>query len=273
VFVDIEIGSLNLDPTLIEKVITQKTKAILVAHFNGRMADMEAIYAVAKKHSLFVIEDAAQAIGAKYKNNPIGFYGDFACVSFNPMKLLGGYGDGGAVITRQADLGGKISLLRMYGARFEEIGAHHSFVGVSSRLSAFQAAVLSIKIESLDEAIEIARKNYFLYSGLLRGTDGITMLPDPPADYFVNGNRFLLFAPKRDLLIKHLKVHGVAIRPTYRTALPFLDAFASLGYRKGDFPVAEKTAEEIVVLPESTSLSEKEVVRTADLIKLLFKRV
>ncbi len=270
VFVDVELESLNINPRLIEGAITPKTKAIIVAHFNGRMADMEAICAVAKKHKLFVIEDAAQAIGSKYKNKPIGHYGDVACLSFNPMKLLGGYGDGGAVVTHSRDIAEKISLMRTYGARHGEFGNRHPIVGVSSRLSAFQAAVLSLKIEHMDGILKRARRSYFLFVEYMKAIQGVKTPDNPSPDYFVNGNRSIVLTSRRDALLEHLRGAGVRIRRPYAVPLPYLEAFLPLGYKRGNFPVAEKISEEIIVLPDSTFASKSEVQRIAKLIKDFF---
>ena len=270
VFVDVERDSLNINPGLIERAITPKTKAVIAAHFNGRMADMEAICAVAKKHKLFVVEDAAQAIGAKYKNKPVGYYGDVVCLSFNPMKLLGGYGDGGAVVTGNDDIARKVYLMRTYGARFGEICSLHPIVGVSSRLSAFQAAVLSLKIERMDEVLEFSRRSHAAYAERVKSIPGIRVQNDPPPDYFINGNRSIIFTPRRDDLIKYLRGAGVSTGRPYAAPLPYLEALNGLGYKKGDFPVAEKAADELLVLPGGAWPSEKEMARVTRLIKSFF---
>jgi len=272
VFVDIEEKSFNIDPLKIEQALTSKTKAIIAAHLAGRMSDMEKIFTLARKHNLYLIEDAAQAIGAKYKNYHIGYYADLACLSFNPQKILSAYGDGGAIVTRQTALAEKISMMRMYGANgYKEVSFRHPIVGVSSRLSSFQAAVLNIKLDNLAEVIEKWRKNYFMYSKFLRGVEDI-VLPEVPSenDYYINGYRFIILTKKREELLKYLRDNRVDARSHYSVPLPYLGAFEYLGYKKGDFPAAEKFAEESLALPLSHRTLESEMRRIADLIKKFF---
>ncbi len=272
VFVDVDLGSFNINPSLIERAITPKTKAIIAVHLNGRMADMERIMRIARRHSLFVIEDAAQAIGACYKEKPIGYYGDLACLSFNPSKILSGYGDGGTVITKSAAFAENVSMMRMYGTRFEDISVCHPIIGIASRLNPFQAAVLSVKLENLDCEINLWRRNYFLYLKFLSGISDL-VLPEvsPEKDFYINGYRFVVLTEKREQLIKFLKEHKIDARNHYGTPLPFFGAFSYLEYKKGDFPAAEKIADESLVLPTDSRLNEKEIERAALLVKQFFE--
>ncbi|KKS38278.1 MAG: hypothetical protein UV01_C0004G0080 [Parcubacteria group bacterium GW2011_GWA2_42_14] len=272
VFVDIEEKSFNINSDLIEKVIMPKTKAIIVAHLAGRMAALEKISALTGKYNLYLIEDAAQTLGAKYKNRHIGYYADLACLSFNPQKILSAYGDGGAIVTGQTALAEKISMMRMYGANgYKEVSFRHPIAGVSSRLSSFQAAVLNIKLDQLNKIIEKWRKNYFLYSELLRGVDSIVLPETPSEDYYINGYRFIILTKKRDELLKYLRDNRVDARSHYSVPLPYLGAFEYLNYKKGDFPVAEKFAEESLALPLSHRISESEMRHIADLIRKFFE--
>ena len=267
IFVDIEPTSFNIDPQKIEKAVTPKTKAVIAVHLNGRMADMEAIRQVADRKLLPVIEDAAHAFGSKYKGKPIGHYGDLACLSFNPTKLFGGYGDGGVVITQNAKLAEKISLLRTYGSpRYQEFGINHPIIGTASRLSQFQAAILDIKLQSVEHVIEKTRQNWFLYSKLLDGV-GDLVLPSSPPEYFINGYRFPVLSKKRDGLRIALKKQGFDARMQYAVPLPYFGAFRYLGHKKGDFPNAEKVAAEVLCLPTDYALPEKEIKRAARIIK------
>lgn len=289
VFVDVELDSFNIAPDLIEKAVTPKTKGIIVTHLNGRMAEMEKISAIAKKRGLFLIEDAAQALGAKYKNHHPGYYGDIACLSFNPSKILTGFGDGGAIVTNNKNIAEKISLLRMYGTTFENLSNKHSIVGVASRLSPFHAAVMNVVLDDFKSLIEKRRNNYFLYSellqeiarspDLLRKRSGLLAPSEPykdlillkaPQDYFINGCRYVILTKKRDELHKFLRENKIDSRIQYGVPLPYFEAFGYLGYKKGDFPVAEKIAEESLVLPTDSKLSEKEIRRTAELVKKFF---
>ncbi|MBI2054962.1 MAG: DegT/DnrJ/EryC1/StrS family aminotransferase [Candidatus Sungbacteria bacterium] len=272
VFVDIEKESLNIDPTKIEQAITSKTKAIIAVHLNGRMADMERISAIAKKHNLFLIEDAAQAIGSKYKGKSPGYYSDLACFSFNPTKILSSYGDGGAIATNIAVLAEKIFFMKMYGARPGDISTRHPIIGVASRLSQFHAAILSENLKNLDKTVYAWRKNYFLYAKLLRGMDEL-VLPEiaHQSDYFINGYRYVVLTKERGELHRFLKRGGVTARIEYGVLLPYFGAFEHLGYKRGDFPIAEKISEESLVLPTDSKIPEKETMRTINLIKRFFE--
>lgn len=269
VFVDADLNDFNLDPNLIENVVTKKTKAIIVAHLNGRMADTDKILAISKKHNLFLIEDAAQAIGAKYKGQSIGYYSDIACLSFNPSKILAAYGDGGAIITKSAALAEKISLMRMYGAgSYNDLSVRHSILGVSSRLSSFQAAVLNAKLEGLGDVIEKWRRNYFLYAKFLRNVQGIILPKNSlESDCFINGYRYIILTKKRNELLKFLRENKIDARKHYGVSLPQFEAFKHLGYKKGNFPIAERIAEESLALPTDGNIPEKEIRRTAELIR------
>lgn len=266
VFVDIEWHSLNIDPEKIEKAVTLRTKAIIAVHLNGRTAQMDKISAIAKKYNLFVIEDAAQAIGAKYKNKNIGYFGDLACISFNSQKIINGIGDGGAIITKSAAFAEKIYLMREYGAAPNERGLRHSIHGVASRLNPFQAALLNLNLETFGEKIYAYRKNHFFYSDLLKNVDGVIM-PEVPDEYFINGYRPAILIKPRNKILKLLRDDKIDARIHYETPLHLLGAFSHLEYIKGDFPVAEKAAEEILVLPNSGQMNYADVERIALKIK------
>lgn len=269
VFVDIEKNSLNIDPAKIEGALTSRTKAIMAVHLNGRMADMETISRIAKKNNLFVIEDAAQALGSKYKGNPIGHYGDLACLSFNPQKIINGIGDGGAVITKSAPLAEKIFLMRNYGASPKESGHRHSIQGISSRLNPVQATILLHKLEGLGKKLEKQRRNYHLYLDLLRGVGDI-LLPKISSDEEHNGYRFAIRTKKRDELHRHLKNSGIDSRIHYGVPLPYFAAFSDLGYKPGEFPIAEGVANEILVLPNEDNTSEKDIEMISKAVKNLW---
>lgn len=270
VFVDVEERSMNIDPAKVEKTITQKTKAIIPVHLNGRMADMGKIAEIAKRKSLMMIEDATHALGSKYKAKPPGYFGDMACLSFNPTKILGGYGDGGAILTNNKSIAERISWLRKYGSRLPEFGIDHPIVGVASRLGSFQAAVLNTKMEMVDTILKRTRENYFLYAELLTGTGDLRLPENPPPECFINGYRFTILTAHRDRLRKILRDKGVDARMQYSVPLPRLEAFKYLEYKKGDFPIAEKIASECLVLPTHYSLSPQKIIKIAGLIKRFF---
>lgn len=266
IFVDVDLKSLNINPNLLEKAITPRTKAVIVVHLNGRMADMEPIMRIARRKKLVVIEDAAHAIGAKYNGNGIGYYGDAACLSFNIQKILNTYGDGGAVVTNNPLVAEKIALMRTYGARFKEMDKHHSIIGIASRIQSFQAAVLAEKLKDLPSAIEQWRRNYFTYSKLLAGFKELE-IPEIPEEHFINGYRYVVFSKKRDELYRFLKDRGIDAGIRYNVPLAYLEAFSVLGYKTGDFPSAEKIAKESLVLPTNGRLSENEIIKISGLIK------
>lgn len=257
IFVDIEENTFNIDPNKIEAAITPRTKAIIAVHLNGHMADMEAISRIAKKYNLFVIEDAAQALGSKYKEKPIGYYGDLACLSFNPQKIINGIGDGGAVVTKSASLAEKIFLMRNYGANPKEPGHRHSIHGISSRLNPVQATILLYKLEGLEKKLEKRRRKYHLYSDLLRGV-GDLLLPKATSDEEHNGYRFAIRTKKRDELHQYLKNLGIDSRIHYPIPLPHLGAFGA-GRPRGEFPIAEAVADEILILPNEDNTREKDI--------------
>ncbi len=269
VFVDVELDSFNINPNLIEKAVTSKTKGIIITHLNGRMADMNKISELAKKHNLFLIEDAAQAIGATYKGKPIGYYGDISCLSFNPSKILTAGGDGGAIITNSKSIADKISFLKMYGTNFENLSVKHPIIGVASRLSPFHAAVMNITMDDLDNIIEKRRANYFLYSEFLREA-GDLVIPETPPDYFINGYRYVVLTKKRDQLHKFLRENKVDSRIQYGVPLPYFEAFDYLGHPKGDFPVAERMAKESLVLPTGPHITKEDIRRISALIKTFY---
>ncbi|MDO8561009.1 MAG: DegT/DnrJ/EryC1/StrS family aminotransferase [bacterium] len=269
VFVDIDFRTFNINPSLIENYITIKTKAIIVTHLNGRMADMDKISAIAKKHNLFLIEDAAQAVGSKYRGESAGHYGDMACFSFNPSKALAAYGDGGAVVTNNISLAEKISLMRTYGARFKEISAHHKIIGVASRLGALQAAILLIKLENISSVIEAWRHNYFLYFEALRGV-GDLILPEVSDDFFINGYRFVVLTKKRNDLQQFLRKNGVNSHIQYGVSIPYFEAFSYLQHKRGEFPESERVAFESIVLPTAPIFRENDIYRAVALIKKFF---
>lgn len=270
VFVDIEPRSFNIDPARIAPAITSKTKAIIAVHLAGRMADVEKIAAITRENNIFLIEDAAQAIGSRLNDHPMGYYSDIACLSFDPKKILSGYGDGGAILTNDAPLAERIRRMRLYGApSFSEVGLPHSIVGTASRLGSLQAAVLSVKFEKLEDAVRQRHAKHSLYSALLQGVEGLTIPQTPPGD-FTNGYEYPILAPKRDELHVFLRAQGVDVRFGYKVPLPYFEAFAYLNYKKGDFPVAEKIAEEVLVLPTGAHIRESEIHRIAGLARDFF---
>lgn len=267
VFVDVEEESMNIDPAKISKVLTFRTKAIIPVHLNGRMANMEAIAEIAKHKSLKIIEDAAHALGASYRKYPPGHFGDVACLSFNPTKILSGYDNGGAILTNNDAIAEKLFWMRRYGSRFAELGIDHPVVGVASVLGRLQAASLGLNLDAFDRILGKTKENYFLYLKLLADARYLKLSANPPPKYTINGYRFIIRTAQRDELRKLLQGKGVDARFQYGIPLPYLGAFKHLGHKKGDFPVAERIASECLALPTRYSLSSAKITQIANLVK------
>lgn len=265
IFADIEPDTFNINPVLIEKKITKKTKAILPVHLYGQTAEMDPILATAKKHGLVVIEDAAQAIGAEYKGKRAGSLGDYGCFSFFPSKNLGCFGDGGLVITPSEEKSKKLKNLRNHGM---DPKYYHSLIGGNFRLDALQAAVIAVKIKYLDgwskKRFENAQSYNRLFSeaGLVK--NGFVTLPQIKQSRHIF-NQYVIRAQKRDALIENLKKNGIGCEIYYPVPLHLQKCFDYLGHRKGDFPESEKAAQEtlaIPVYPELTIYQFEYVVKT-----------
>lgn len=270
VFVDVSLKDHNIDVSKIEHAVNPKTKAIMAVHLNGRMADMDEILKIAENNSLKVIVDACHAIGSRYKDKPIGNFGDLICLSFNPTKTFGGFGDGGAILTDDAALAIKISQMRVYGApRWQEIHSNNTIIGSASRLDGFQAITLNEKLPYLDLMIKNQRENYFLYKNILENVGDLEW-PEERSDYFVNGYRLPVLTKKRDELVNFMRSNGEKLYNFYPIPLPHLPVFKNLGYYKGDFNVACKIAGECVILPTKHSLTKEKARRIAALIKEFF---
>ena len=257
VFVDIEPDTYNLDPALIEAAITPHTKAIIPVHLYGQAADMDAINEIAARHGLSVLEDAAQAIGARYKGRRAGGLGQSAAFSFYPSKNLGGFGDGGMVTTNDAALARQIARLRVHGM---EPKYHHHEVGFNSRLDALQAAVLRVKLRHLDAWTEARRDAAQLYRRLFEEHEllGLVNLPVERSDCFHVYNQYVVRIPAedRDALRAHLSDQRVGTEIYYPIPLHLQACFASLGYQPGDFPRSEAAARQTMALPLYPELTE-----------------
>ena len=271
VFVDVDLETFNIDVSKIEAVITPKTKAILPVHLNGKMADLDPILEIACKHGLRVIVDAAQAVGSRYKDKSIGQFGDLICLSLNHTKIISGFGDGGMVFTNDKTLAEKISMMRSYGApTLKEAHSNNTIIGVASRLSSFHAAVLNAQFPFLESYIIKQRENYFLYQKLLEGV-GDLILPKERSNYFTNGYRFSVRTKRKKEMIEFLRKRGVRAMDPYAVPMPYLPAFKNLGYRTGDFPVAEEIAEESLSLPVHYSLVQDKIINITNQIRRFYQ--
>jgi dTDP-4-amino-4,6-dideoxygalactose transaminase len=257
VFVDIDRHTFNIDPSGIEKAITPRTKAIMPVHLFGLASDMNKIQDVASAYRIAVIEDAAQAIGARHAGRALGSIGLMGCFSFFPSKNLGAAGDGGMVITNDASLAGRLRLLRVHGARKKY---EYETLGMNSRLDALQAAILRVKLRHLNSWSLARRNNAQRYLELFREFRLETMVTPPAA---VAGsvhvyNQFTVQVKERDALREHLRRRGIPTEIYYPKPLHLQNAFAYLGHKRGDFPASEAASIEVVSLPIYPELTEEQ---------------
>jgi dTDP-4-amino-4,6-dideoxygalactose transaminase len=261
VFCDIDPGTFNIDPSKIEDVITERTKAILPVHLYGQAADMDPINSIAKKHNLYVIEDAAQAIGAKYKGRPVGSLGDVACFSFFPTKNLGAFGDGGMLTTNDPELEARIRILRVHGAKKKY---HHEILGCNSRLDALQAAILSVKVKYLGDWTEARRSLAEGYREKLRAAGDAIVQPAVMDGAYHVYHQYTVRVSHRDAVQEELKSKGIASTVYYPLPLHLQPVFNNLGYKPGDFPESEKAAREALSLPMFPELKPSEQDRVVE---------
>jgi dTDP-4-amino-4,6-dideoxygalactose transaminase len=262
VFVDVRRDTYNIDEKKIEAAITPKAKAIIVVHLYGQMAAMDAIMHIAKKHSLFVIEDAAQAIGASYKGKPSGGYGDITTYSFFPTKNLGAAGDAGLMTTNDDILAEKLRILRVHGASKKY---HHEIVGMNSRLDEVQVAVLRVKLKHLAAWTARRRAIALMYTKGLTGVAGIT----PPAidrDAVHIWHQYTITSTKRDALMAHLAAKEIGSTVYYPVSLNEQPCFAYLMKQK-TCPVSEQLTKEVLSLPLFPEMTDAEVQQVIDAIK------
>lgn len=262
VFVDIDPDALLLDPKLLAAAITPRTKAVVPVHLFGRPCDMRAVMKVAARHNLYVVEDAAQAFGAKAADGPVGGLGDTACFSFFPTKNLGALGDGGLVTSHSEAIADRVRLLRTHGARPKNV---HLEIGGNFRLDALQAALLREKLPHTERWTAARRKNAELYGQIFASAaiePGDLVYPRELPDGHVF-HQYVIRTPKRDALRTHLARHGIATEVYYPKPLPLQPAFRHLGHRDGAFPVAEKASREALSLPVFPELGEARVTRVA----------
>ncbi len=256
VFVDIDPVTFNIDTAQIEERITERTKAIMPVHLYGQMVDMDAIMAIANKHNLVVIEDAAQAIGAEYKGQRAGSMGQYGCFSFFPSKNLGAAGDGGMVVTNDADRAEKLRILRGHGAASRY---YHHVVGGNFRLDALQAAIVLVKLRHLDDWSAGRKANAERYDRLLTEAgvvaDDRVRLPKVTTDRHIF-NQYIIRTPQRDALGEFLSEKNVGHAVYYPVPLHMQKCFADLGYVEGDCPESEKAALETMALPVFPELTD-----------------
>jgi dTDP-4-amino-4,6-dideoxygalactose transaminase len=258
VFVDIDSATFNMDPAKLEAAITPRTKAIMPVHLFGLSADLDPILEISTRHGIAVIEDAAQAIGAKYKGKPVGSMGTFGCYSFFPSKNLGGAGDGGLITTDDPALAAKLKLLREHGSRTRY---DYEILGMNSRLDALQAAILRIKLKYLDGWISGRQRNADRYRQLIqeRGLSKHVQVPACPSYATHVYNQFTIRVRQRDQLKTHLAQQGIPSEIYYPHPLHLQPAFANLGYRPGSMPESEAACREVLSLPIYPELADQQL--------------
>lgn len=260
VFADIDPLTLNIDVAHAETLVTDRTRAIIPVHLYGQSADMDAVLSVARRHSLLVIEDCAQALGARWKNRKTCSFGDYGCISFFPSKNLGAYGDGGMVTVPTAEQAETLRALRSHGSRRK----YYSDVqGMNSRLDELQAAILRVKLPHLDEWNEGRRHVAAMYDVALRNVQEVT-LPFASADSQHVYHQFTIRVPHRNEVQQSLKEHGVQTFVYYPVPLHLQTMFAALGYKKGDLPVAEQASQEVLSLPMFPEMKWEDVEYVAN---------
>lgn len=254
VFVDCYQDTFNIDAQMIERFITERTKAIIPVHLYGQPAEMDKVLEIAKKYNLYIIEDAAQAHGAEYKGRKIGTISDCACFSFFPGKNLGAYGDGGAIVTNNDELAEKARMFSNHGRKGKY---DHEFEGINSRLDGLQAAILDVKLKHLEKWIERRRVIAKMYNeGLKNNVIVPSLLPDVRHVYHL----YVIRTKNRDKVRSVLsdKV-GISTGIHYPTPLPFLKAYTYLEHKPSDFPVAYSLKDELLSLPIHGDMTDEQV--------------
>ena len=292
VFVDVTKDTFNVDITKIEEKITRKTKAIMPVHIFGQSADMDEINKIAKKHNLLVIEDACQAIGAKYKNRMIGSLGDLACFSFFPTKNLGCAGDGGMIVTDNDDLAVIIRALRTHGSGengqkafnllngvkedimkaeisndtvYNPLKYYNYLIGYNSRLDAIQAAILRVKLKEIDNWNSKRRAIVDIYNEEFKELDLVTPVCDKENEHVYH--MYILQSENRSKILEKLKERGVATGVYYPVPLHLQKVYKNLGYKEGDMPVAEYLSNRTFAIPVYPELTEEQIKYIIDSIK------
>jgi len=258
VFADIDPDTFNIDTDKLERLITPKTKAIIPVHLFGQCADMAAINAIAAKHGIKVLEDAAQAIGAKRDGKPACSMGLAGALSFYPTKNLGAFGDAGAICTNDDHFAETCRLLRVHGSAHTY---HHKLVGGMFRMAAIQAAVLSVKLKYLDSWHEARRAHAAIYDEHFNGTKVKSPKIDP-ANWSIY-NQYVVRVPNRDAVKAELAKRNIGTAVYYPIPLHLQDCFQDLGYKAGDFPESERACHEVLALPVYPELTPEQVRHVA----------
>jgi dTDP-4-amino-4,6-dideoxygalactose transaminase len=266
VFADIDPITFNIDPVAVEHALqtVPGIKAIVPVHLFGACADMDPLLEKAKRYGCVVIEDGAQSIGAEYKNRKAQTMGQIGCISFYPSKNLGGFGDGGMLLTNDPDLARKLASLRLHGTTR---AYYHEWIGINSRLDTIQAAILKVKFRYLDSWTAGRQRNAALYRNLLSAGGMPIQLP-VEADYQTRHvyNQFVIGVPSRDKLKEWLRENGVGTEIYYPLPLHLQPCYRDLGYKEGDFPNSEKAARQTLALPVHSAMRTEDIEYVSELI-------
>ncbi len=259
VFVDVDETTYTMDPNLLEQAITPRTKAVIPVHLYGQMANMDPIVAIARRHGLYVIEDACQAHGAEYQGRRAGTIGDAGCFSFYPGKNLGALGEAGGVVTNNPVLAEKVRVLRDHG---QDRKYHHALVGWNGRMDGFQGAALSLKLRRLEAGNTARRAHAARYRELLADTEEVA-LPHVASYGVPVFHLYVIRTPNRDQVLQALTERGIGCGIHYPVPVHLQDAYRHLGYKRGAFPVAERCASEILSLPMFPELQPAQIETVA----------
>lgn len=268
VFADIGDSDMNIDPGQVEKAMTPKTKAILVVHLFGRICDMKRILAIAEKHGVPVVEDMAQALGARRGGSSAGTLGDIAATSFYPTKNLGGIGEGGMVLTRRPDLGEKVRKLRVHG--MGEKPYIHEMIGFNSRLDEIKALALCVKLKKLISWNKTRLETAGYYNMHLRDLPLVLPAIDDETSHIFH--HYVVRTVRRDALQLHLKEKGIMTGIYYPLPLHMQPCFSYLGYKEGDLPIAEEAARTSLAIPVFPELKKKEKDYVIKSIRSFFEK-
>lgn len=265
VFADVDPATFNLAPAAVERAVTNRTRAILPVHLFGQPCEMAALRAIAEPRQIPIVEDAAQALGARAPDGPIGALGALGCFSFFPSKNLGCFGDGGLVTTNDAELADRVRILRVHGGKPKYF---HAVIGGNFRLDALQAAILRVKLPHLEPWTAARRANAARYDALFAEAmlppDLLTTPPRVSAGHVYN--QYVIRVARRDELRKHLGERGIGTEIYYPLPLHLQQCFAYLGHREGDLPEAERASREVLALPIYPELGEESQRRVVDTI-------
>jgi dTDP-4-amino-4,6-dideoxygalactose transaminase len=262
IFADVSERTFGLDPAAVRARITPRTRAIVVVHLFGCPADLDGILAVASEHGLAVIEDCAQAHGARYRGRKVGTFGDAACFSFYPSKNLGALGDGGAIALRDARRRDEIAMLRHVGQRVRNV---HEVVAGNERLDSLQAAFLRVKLPHLDDWNARRRAAAAAYGAALGGTGCVLPGVEPGCEHVYH--LYVIRHPRRDAIARALEGAGIGYGVYYPTPVPLTPAYRDLGAKVGDFPVAERLAADSIALPMFPELSQAQIAEVVRVVR------